>query len=304
MPLPSIEEFPFGVESEGNRLVRLLGLGDNVVDKYIYQNIMYPGGNAVNVAVYSTFLGAEAGYLGIYGNDREGGVVRKALEEKGLDQSRCRILEGENGCSVVDLVDGDRTYIGGNDGGVSKTHPLVLEQDDIAYMKRFDLIHTSCYSHVDGQLPVMKTAGVPISYDFSNHFGKEACERVCPFIDVALISCGHLKDEEIDKTAAMAQHAGCSMVLTSMGSRGAQLYFRGKIYRQKALLVQAKDTLGAGDAFFTGFIVSYLSGGGRFTRNEETDGLIERSLYQAAEFAAKICSADGAFGCGVPITEG
>ena len=284
-------------------MIRILGLGDNVVDKYIYKNVMYPGGNAVNVAVYAVFLGAEAGYLGIFGDDREGCVVRRALEEKGIDQSRCRTVHGENGYSAVDLVDGDRTYVGGNDGGISKTEPLVLSGEDFAYLKRFDWIHTSCYSHIDSQLPYIKSVGVPISYDFSNHFGKESCAAVCPHIDAALISCGHLDDAEIDDAARMAQRAGCRMVVTSMGQRGARVYFRGKTYQQPALLVQAKDTLGAGDSFFAGFIVSYLSGGGRLDAAEGQDVLIKQSLLKAAAFASKICMIDGAFGCGAPIKE-
>ena len=93
------------------------------------------------------------------------------------------------------------------------------------------------------------------------------------------------------------------MVVTSMGQRGARVYFRGKTYQQPALLVQAKDTLGAGDSFFAGFIVSYLSGGGRLDAAEGQDVLIKQSLLKAAAFASKICMIDGAFGCGAPIKE-
>jgi hypothetical protein len=33
--------------------MRFIGMGDNVVDRYINKEIMFPGGNAVNFAVYA-----------------------------------------------------------------------------------------------------------------------------------------------------------------------------------------------------------------------------------------------------------
>ena len=38
--------------------VSVLGFGDNVVDKYEHIKTMYPGGNAVNFAVFAKQLGA------------------------------------------------------------------------------------------------------------------------------------------------------------------------------------------------------------------------------------------------------
>ncbi len=39
--------------------MRLLGLGDNTVDIYIDRRVDFPGGNAVNVAVFDKRLGFE-----------------------------------------------------------------------------------------------------------------------------------------------------------------------------------------------------------------------------------------------------
>ena len=50
-------------------MLRVLGLGDNVVDKYMHIRTMYPGGNALNFAVYAKMFGIEAGYLGVFGDD-------------------------------------------------------------------------------------------------------------------------------------------------------------------------------------------------------------------------------------------
>ena len=37
-------------------MVKVLGLGDNVCDVYLHTGTMYPGGQAVNFAVYARML--------------------------------------------------------------------------------------------------------------------------------------------------------------------------------------------------------------------------------------------------------
>lgn len=282
-------------------MIKIVGAGDNVVDMYLHKNIMYPGGNAVNVAVYAGMLGAEAAYLGIYGTDRAGKHIREVLDRKGIDQSRCRTVEGENGFSAVDLIDGDRTYIGGNDGGVSKTSPLRFDAADLEYLSQYDLIHTSCYSHIVPELPKLRSLGPLVSFDFSNRFTKEYSELVCPFVDIALVSCGSMHDDEIARIIETAHAAGCRAVLTSMGRRGAWLSIGGRLYAQPAGKEKAIDTLGAGDAFFTGFIISYL----KAVKSGKADdpGVIRKCLEKAAGFATEICMWDGAFGFGININK-
>ena len=49
--------------------MKFLGYGDNVVDRYVNKNKYFPGGNAINFAVYAAKLGAESAYLGMFGDD-------------------------------------------------------------------------------------------------------------------------------------------------------------------------------------------------------------------------------------------
>ena len=44
--------------------MKVIGIGDNVCDKYIHLNMMFPGGQALNFAVYAN---AGSGFF-IYGN--------------------------------------------------------------------------------------------------------------------------------------------------------------------------------------------------------------------------------------------
>ena len=102
---------------------RVIGIGDNVCDKYYPAKIMYPGGQAMNFSVYAKMLGADAAYMGVFGRDEVADHVIRTLDELGVDHSRCRQYDGENGYAKVRLVDGDREFIMSNKGGI------VNEQD-------------------------------------------------------------------------------------------------------------------------------------------------------------------------------
>ena len=78
-------------------MIKVLGIGDNVCDKYLHIKTIYPGGNALNIAVFGKFLGAEAAYLGTLGDDEVGQHVYSVVRELGIDLSHCRMEEGENG---------------------------------------------------------------------------------------------------------------------------------------------------------------------------------------------------------------
>lgn len=45
--------------------MKVIGIGDNVVDKYEHRRVRYHGGNALNFSVYAAMLDASAAYLGI-----------------------------------------------------------------------------------------------------------------------------------------------------------------------------------------------------------------------------------------------
>ena len=78
--------------------IRVLGFGDNVVDKYEHEGIMYPGGNSVNFAVYASQMGVSGTYCGVFADDTEAELIRDALERQGVDYSHSTFLHaGETG---------------------------------------------------------------------------------------------------------------------------------------------------------------------------------------------------------------
>ncbi|MCI9104789.1 MAG: carbohydrate kinase [Lachnospiraceae bacterium] len=300
-------------------MIKVLGIGDNVCDKYLHIKTIYPGGNALNIAVFAKFLGADTAYLGTIGDDEVGQHVYSVVKGLGVELSHCRMEAGENGCARVRLVDGDRVFLQGNQGGISRIKPPMLTKIDEKYISQFDLVHTSIYSFMESELPKIRRAARFVSMDFSNSYDEDYLKKCCPYLDCAEISCGDMPEEEIRRVMGQITEWGCRhMVIATRGNKGAYVAVDGLFYEQSPCLVKAKDTMGAGDSFITSFLVNYLDGmreavdfpensgqKGVVTAEAYKDLLIRLSLYRAAVFASGQCQRDGSFGFGkeVELTE-
>ena len=64
--------------------IRVIGVGDNVVDKYMHTKTMYPGGNAFNFSAYASMLGASSSYMGVFGSDEAAQLVQATARELGI----------------------------------------------------------------------------------------------------------------------------------------------------------------------------------------------------------------------------
>jgi fructoselysine 6-kinase len=277
-------------------VLKVLGLGDNVVDKYEHIHTMYPGGNALNFSVYAKELGVEAAYLGAFGSDEEAKHVQSSIEKLRMDLSHSKHYKGENGCARVTLNNGDRVFLGSNRGGVLREYGLNLEEEDYTYIQEFDLVHSGLYGYSESELPKVKALGVPISFDFSSDFTEQQVNQITPYIDFAFFSCSHLSLDDSLNLMLKVSKEGCKIVICTYGEKGALLFDGEKFYEQRPILVKVKDTMGAGDSFLTCFIVNYL------TRVKEgiysKEKVIRESLNKAADFSSKQCLVEGSFGFG------
>jgi fructoselysine 6-kinase len=273
-------------------IMRIIGIGDSVVDIYQDRNEMFPGGNALNVAVLAKQSGAEsAAYIGIVGTDIEGDHILDSLSKNLVDASHVRRAVGDSGKAFVDLnEEGDRIFVKSNKGGVQAKLKLNLTVDDYEYIKSNDVVHTSLYSHLDEELPLLKQY-LPISYDFSNRFSVELLERVCPHIQFAFISGSDLTEVELEELFLKIHGLGTPFIIITRGSKGVVMSHNNKRYEQGIVEANVIDTLGAGDSFIAGFLTHHFNG-----------LTIEESLKAAAQIAARTCEVNGAFGHGKQLT--
>ncbi len=265
---------------------RLIGVGDNTVDTYLHLRMRFPGGNTVNVPVLAHRYGCQAAYLGWVGEDDGGALILDALVKEDIDTSHCRKIKGApTAYSTVTLVDGDRVF-GASDNGACKL--LNLNEDDFNFIRTFDLVHTSVFSHLENQIAVLKQASGCLSFDFSQKLNADYLEYIMPYVDIAFLSLADVSSAHMETLMTRVHALGPSLVVMTRGKDGAWVYDGKNLHHQGIIPVEVVDTLGAGDAFIARFLVEYL---------DKTP--IPVAMERAAHSAAKCCTYYGAFGYGV-----
>lgn len=278
--------------------LRVLGLGDNVADFYTHINTIYPGGCSFNFSAYAAMQGADSAYLGIIGDDFAGRHIYKTAHALNINTDRCRILHGETPLPAVKIENGERIFVGANEHGVwEKT--LLLNQKDLDYISGFDLIHTSLYSNMEQNLEIIAETGVPVSMDFGTTYSDEFFSYCCPNLTYAIMSCSHISMEQMLAQIENTHRFGTPYVIATRGAEGAWFSDNGTVYHHPAKMIDAIDTMGAGDSFLTTFLLCFIDG----LKNDKdisssSSIIITNALDSASSFSSKVCNMEGSFGYG------
>jgi fructoselysine 6-kinase len=268
--------------------MRVCGLGDNTVDEYVNQGVGFPGGNAVNVAVVAKSLGAVAAYLGVCGNDERGAFLLRHLEERGIDISRVRVVDGPNSyCEVALEPDGNRRFIFFQ----PEPQPLILAVDDIDYLGSFDLVHCGYAARLGFDLAEL-AGRCQLSYDFGER-PSSVDPSLIRSLRAASFSRSSFSEAEAIAFARAVGAEGPEIVVVTRGAKGAVVGLGSEIHVQPSDPGRVADTLGAGDAFFAALVVAVYDGES-----------LSRAAERAAHIAAATCERYGAFGTGRPIAVG
>jgi sugar/nucleoside kinase (ribokinase family) len=283
--------------------MKVIGFGDNIVDRFLDRKVMYPGGNCVNVAVFARRLGVESAYLGVFGSDPLGTFVREAIDAEGVDTSRCITRDGLNGVTEIKVVDGDRIFLGWNQGGVTTSDPFVLEDEHLRYLASAHLVHSSVYSASENQLPALRSAGTLVSFDYSSEPERRTdayLAQTAPYVDLALLSCGNMTVAAVENELKRVHAAGASLAVGTRCQSGALMYDGERFLTHAAAPtdpLRFADTMGCGDAFLAGLVVSLLSSGWNRSFLPPVEDC-RKALVRGAESAAAQCYVEGAFGYG------
>lgn len=270
--------------------MKLIAVGDNVTDCYIDDNVYYPGGNAVNVAVNCKKDGAEkVSYIGIFGNDENADWIQECLKREGISTARSRKVYAHSAQPKVLLKDGDRFFIPGKRESCQHLFSIHLVQEDFDVIKEYDICHTSCYSNMEYELPALSEI-CNISFDFSNKREHAYLERVCPYLTYAFFSGSDLDEKDCKELLLFAAKNGVKISGVTRGSKGSLFYDGENFYTQGVEKTEVIDTMGAGDSFIAGFLTKY---------GDTKD--IKEALSFAASKAAATCRVHGGFGYPHPM---
>lgn len=283
--------------------MKVIGLGDNVIDRYMNKNMMYPGGNAINFAVNAKKHKVRSSYLGVFGDDEEAELIKSSLEDLDVDISRCRQLKnGTTKKCDINIINGERSFLK-VDVGDNWPEPIIINKEEIEYLKDFDLIHTSCNSKLEDQIYKLGALDSIVTFDFSTkdkYRTDEYLNKICSYIDLALFSCEDMTITEIKEFQKRIYNFGTKYILITMGSRGQILFDGKRYYEGKVKFVEAIDTMGAGDSFITAFLITLLKGGWK-KKQELTEEAIAYAFEEASTYSANNCLIEGAYGYGRPI---
>lgn len=279
---------------------RILGIGIATMDIYCHQRRMYPGGNEYNIAYNAGLLGADAGFMGVFADDIAGSILEQTLLDAGIDTSHSHHEKGSSGYALVDLKDGDRVFLDWNKKGVTDLYPFTFTEEEITYIKTYDIACISWGARVDkSRMKKLAGAGVRVCYDFYDNFTAEDIDSISPYIKFAFFSCSHMSEEETKNILAACVRLGVRIAVGTRGGEPAIACDGSRFYTQEVFRVKVKDTMGAGDSYISAFLMNYLSA--EADESLTAEDKITTSLKKAAEFAAAVVVKDGSLGVGYDV---
>ena len=280
--------------------VRVLGIGVATMDIYVGKKRMYPGGNEYNVAYNAKVQGADAGFLGVFADDKAGEILEQTLIDGGVNTAYSHHEHGSSGYSLVILKeDGDRVFLDWNHEGVTDLYPISFTDEEMDYVKTYDVVSLGrCASVSLDKIRKLADAQVPICYDFHAAFTAEDIERIAPYTTYGFFSSSHLTEEKVRQTLKKAVDLGCKVAIGTRGCDPVIAYDGENFYIHDVVKVKALDALGAGDSYIGAFLTHYI--------RMKKEGLpqpecMQTALALAARHSAHVVQIEGSVGVGYDV---
>ncbi len=261
-------------------------LGDEeTADPYKYREAeqkplgKFPGGSAANTIYGLARLGIKTGFVGVIGDDEDGGLLLKDFRKVGVDTSQIsmkpRAKTGLARC-LVDKLNFRSIQV--TPGANSL---LTIDDIDLDYINQAEILHIS--SFVDSaQLEVLLElvnkldSSVKVSFSPGELYAVRGLGPLAPILARTHVLFANKKEVEqltgrdFKKGAEVCLQYGCHIVAVTLG-RGAKLetmmatsYVRDAsneyiIEPGDNRVMAILDTTGAGDAFAAGFLYGLVN---------------------------------------------
>lgn len=211
-------------------------------------------GKSLNLAA----LGHPVVFHTLLGDDIEGRQVRAALQQPRLHTVVTETREATEQHVNLMAADGTRLSLFVQppaDPEHMDWAPLQAEADNC------QLAVVNILGYARAALPWLRDLGMPIWTDLHDYDGSNPHHQ--PFIDAAsviFLSSDNLPDYRQTMTQLMTP--GKTLVVCTHGAKGASLLTADGTWLEQPVIPaqRVRDTNGAGDAFFSGFLHRYLAG--------------------------------------------
>ncbi len=266
----------FDIIAFGELLIDLISTdyADDLSQAEHYKRL--PGGSPANLAANMCRLGKQAALVSAVGQDAAGDYLLGYAQNLGLDTSRLRQVGAPTTLILVTkskAVSGFAAYRGAD-------AQIVLDQADLDWVCQSSLVHTTAFalsleparSHILEAVRQASKAGVQASID-ANYAPQiwpdrvEAQKVVGDYLALGALAkfsevdYERLFQEQVTDPAQAAQRIrdlGARLVCLTLGEQGVYVLSDQGGFHLEARKVEVKDTTGAGDAFWSGFLSAYL----------------------------------------------
>ena len=274
------------------RVELILGDGETVVDReHVERTPRYgeaelewvdalPGGSAANTIYGLAKLGVKTGFIGAVGDDTEGKKLLQDFKKAGVDIGQIKEkLKAKTGLArcYSDKLNFRSIHV--TPGANSL---LAMDDIDLDYINQAEMLHISSFAD-DAQLEVLLElvnkldSSVKISFSPGELYATKGIRTLSPILARTYILFANEKEVEqltgkdFKTGAEVCLKLGCHIVVVTLG-KGiswkavmATSYIRDSqreyvIETVNKEIISTLDTIGAGDAFATGFLYGLLNG--------------------------------------------
>ncbi|TXT59573.1 MAG: hypothetical protein BAJALOKI1v1_1400007 [Promethearchaeota archaeon] len=229
-----------------------------------------PGGSAANIASNCSMLGLKTTYIGILGNDFSAKICMDDMEKRGVDLSHIKQTDEDNTAISIILKTEwgkDRSilaYKGAND----LLTPKDIEDelfDEIKVFAWTSLTKEKACKAIDKAIKLTKNAGgkvfaAPSMSIIKNN--EKWAKILISKSDVVSLNKEEAKEftkkEDISNIIEHFSNLGVKLISITDGSNGSYISDGETIVKSDVYDGKVEDTTGAGDAFLSGLLLSYL----------------------------------------------
>jgi len=247
-----------------------------------------PGGAPMNVTLNLHQLGLDSRLISAVGKDADGEKLLYFLKSFDLPLNLIQEISNHETSKVL-VDDTDKENI-------KYTIVSPVAWDFIQWNQEMDETVSNADAFVFGTLGVRNQESLSTLLRLLQHqvvrvfdanlrtpyYDFEVIEKLLGHTDILKINDDELVifadyfnvDPSIESLCAyLDQHFPMDLICITQGSKGAAIYQKGKVISHSGYKVQVEDSIGAGDAFLSGFVISYLN---------------EKSMEDTLDFACKL----------------
>jgi len=259
---------------------------------------LFQGGSPANVCANLKWLGANAVMVSCIGDDSVGNFILDSIRKVGLtDTYITRSKTHPTTIVMVGRSQGTPDFVAYRmaDTQIGPIHESLIEQSTILHSCAFALSGHPAQQNILQAFELAVSMGKKISIDWNfapsvwKDDGTTVFQRICekrPLLKMSLDDVQRFLGRSVDALEAKDFLSPLTTTVTCLTCGKDGVWFKDDEdvawkFQPAVSVAQVKDTTGAGDAFWSGFLYAYL-------RRETTSACIQEGLKVAAQKIQKI----------------